>query len=447
MVKQPMGAQANYADSVRLAVLEMSRITEQVAILASYGIGMRKSKYAPTFRRVLCHAYLECLNYSLTNRARIVHVEPFWMGFRETKKSWKLKGPSVEYKRLWRDHQPDKRYGRMSAGENQPSMGSDVSIVLPLDIVICPLEGVGDTLDGLHGGSASILAGGLNGGFHDALTEANDQSLDARPTTKTKNVRQPRVSSLSYFFVIAAGHLEIAEICTQNLGKFVNQKGSQGVCVEKIDELKTVFEKIAAWPPKGGKYNGREQMKAIMQPTVATIDDEPRYGFTGLLERGFRRRLFKGSPTAAAVTALRGDMGVHVFAGVVRKATVLRIAVAARTLNKPLFAIELSVPTGAGQLVCLPDAPILRETDLVGEDTFLILTGVSAHPLLKGVRIYSKGLVKTQSLAFNARSRSVRSLMHWRDLREDHFVSLEGYGLTDAWSVIKEFRGRALAGA
>lgn len=442
-------------DSVRLAVLEMSRVTEQVAILASYAIGCRRAQsvFAPTVRQMLCQVYLECLDNSLTADARLVHIDPRWLGFVERPR-WNLGSIHRPYRLLWNDHPPERRYGRLPVvqvpNERTPSRRAHrdtrtTDIFLPLDIIMFPLEGVDSTLDGLHGGSASILAGGPRGAFDIGIEQ--DESREARPSTK-RGAPKLKLDSMPYFFVIATGEESVAKECASRLGKEVNGGGPPQP-IEKVPAVDGLFDCLSNWKPvvpPGVSAADQKKLEAGGQATVATIKDEAKFGFASLLDKGFRRRRFTGSSTAAAVTALYRRFGVHLFAAVVRRSTALLIATAARGLGRSCFVIELEIPEDKKcHLVCPTSARVFRETELVREDTFLVMTGVSAHPLLKGVRIHPDGTAHTQTLAVNGRSRSVRFLHHYRDLKRDLFRSLDGTGaLVEGWDIIGDFRQKLI---
>jgi hypothetical protein len=246
----------------------------------------------------------------------------------------------------------------------------------------------------------------------------------------------------------------------------------------------------------------RSVVEEVVVPVIATVNaDETCLGFQGLLHYGYPVRVFHGSGVGAALAVMIGKRDYNVFVGVVREPTAYMIATAAACRGAHMFAVPLEStpvgPTGASdvrggarngssdidaggggtaslpsarktakrgstdgaaaapgdgppgnrkliirhELKCPVGAPVLTVRDFVTDpNVFLVATGISHHPVLKGTRITPEGIAETHTLTLNARSRSSRVISHHRDLREDAFHPISpGEDMPSAVDVIKEF--------
>lgn len=432
-------------DSVRLAVLEMSRVTEMTAILSSYliGRGLREhgansetsqKEAAMNFRKprdFICYAFLKFLQGSLTHNAKLVHVDPFWLGW-STETSFKTQGRRLcdaNMEKLWGIVNSQGGLGRLHI-----DMTGTAGIFQPLDLVMSPLEGVGDTGKGLHGGPASLIAGGPEGAF--AKLEDGQYCSNE---TKAKDSRPSRF--IPHYFMLAFENADFGKEVIDHLKKNGVNKRDDGkpLPVHSVKEIRSVFSRYVHNQKLGTR------LRAISHPCVATIGvDDKKRGFKPLLGGGIRTRVFSGSATAAAVATLYGRLSMPLFAAVVRRTPFLMASVAARALDRKIIAIPLEMDSD-NCLVCPSNARFLTE-EIVDPNTFLVMTGVAAHPLLRGVRVDSNGCGKTQTIAFNARSRSIRTINHYRDLVHDQFQCVDyeskGNAMDQAWKVIEDFRAR-----
>lgn len=399
---------------MRMAVLELSRLTEQVAILSSFAMGGRKNSDGPklnegSVRNVICKTFLRCLNNSLIPGAKLFGIDLPWKGWSRPKGRVEIGSSGcAKAKTIWAEFPEPHYFGRV---RGRSSESPDYC----LDLVASPIDGVVDLLDGKHGGSVSVIAGGLR--------EATF-CLPCGPPN-------PQKKTFSTYFVLATGDKRIA----QQIPSQINI-GTRATKIQQVSELQEFFKWLSE--------DGKELMHGVatMHFSNRSGSVAKEFGYQDLLASAFRRRDFVGSPVAAAMTVLHGRHGFDLFSGAVRETNVLLISAAARALGGHCFAIRLEPDEQGKAFMCPPNAPVFHDTEFVkSKDVFLVATGVTAHPFLKGVRFYPGDAASTHTIVLNGRSQTMRIIDHRRQLRHDLFQSLEAKNeLLPALEVILQFR-------
>jgi fructose-1,6-bisphosphatase/sedoheptulose 1,7-bisphosphatase-like protein len=400
-------------ESVRWAVLELTRVTEQCAVLSSFisGTGIKRTLLEKTARLTACKAFLQCLDHSLCPPARLVCIDPPWQGYHVAgNEPWKVPvKPAAAAKRFWSRYGDDHQFGRLKLFLSDAPARS--AVFEELDLIISPIDGVKSLLLGHQGSSLSIVAGGPRGTFSDPMPWAQN-------------------SPLTRYFILAVRDEGLVRVCERVLGQVVNSTFSATAApIANVQELQKLFgEQLQRW-------KGADDV-----PRVAAINAESPFGVAELFGSRYPVRMFHGSPIGAALAVFLGTEGFDLLTGVVRETTAYLLAAAAFALGRTLFAVRLSADEQKEAILCPRRALVLREGAFVkGEDVFVVATAITGHPVLSGVQI-AGGVAITHSLVVNGKSKSVRFLKHERQLNDDVFCSLaQPLKLKPTSQVIREF--------
>jgi len=268
-----------------------------------------------------------------------------------------------------------------------------------LDLVICPCEGIRDLLDGYHGGSMSVLAGGDRGAFADPaeLAPPDDKGRDL------------------WYFVMTSG--------SSSKSRDARPLSS----AEEGGELTDVLRKSNVVAEVLGGLGGDRKRLLL---GVMAIDQPAR--LTAFLRKMVRLRLFHGSSVAAGLTSHVPKLSLDAFAGLINPTSALLMAAAARSTGGDFLAVPCrraaDTKKSNGKLAyVLPGTKILGARDLVpGKDVFLIGTGITENLLLQGVRFRDHDAVSTHTICLRSGSGSRRFIQQEHALGQRLFHLLRG---------------------
>jgi len=406
-----VGARDDPRHATRAALLELTRVTEQTAVLATMGLGRvrvrpmaatalesspatHRGKYEPGYRQAILGAFFAALDASLVAPRRIINVEAPWLGYTENRTSGQLKKGSLAQQ--WNDRDKEKR--------------TEAPLI---DLLVSPLDGVSEVLQGQHGGSVSLVVGGPVGTFR-----LLDPPATGGPSTRWLTFATRDASIADQFRHAVERDLRCAP-CTASEGR----------------HLSGLFEEL------------RRRGRADPSRVISTINTDAPFGIAPLLV-GLRFREFVGSESAAALASMMPS-GLPYFLGVTERLAPFTAAVAARifggvTLAVPLFPHKAEAGSPLRWVMNAERGSVLLGGDelVEGDGAFVVATGVTEHPVLRGVRFHADKRVETHTLVLNSRSGSSRTISHHRRIDRDHFYCLKTGGLASAEQVLADFEAR-----
>lgn len=401
---------------VRLNDLDLTRATEQTAILMSRLMGRGVTRHASAgqsaspktarsgWRDLRTRLVAARIIFGYLKNAYCAGQVVKCPFIEEPNTQRKSKGQAKlleEYRGVWGEFSGEERFGRQAQEENWE-----------LDFVLCPLDGARDLVKGYDNGSISVIGGGPPGSFrfplpfHDALRNGPE-----------------------HYFVIAL--TEGTTIDDPVLPSFLN--------VNRADEADVVpvmtFCGVDRWL---NKHLGHE----VSYLTVAAMEQDQPRDLRPWLAKRFRVRTFRGSTVAAATSVFCSRYGIDAFLGVVGQPQVTLIATAARTIGAKMWAFPVRWPRKADEekkaspkekdaeskkadkkpahvdAKVLPNTPVYDIDAFVAPqmDVFLVATGISEHLLLKGVRFRRADLAETQTLVLRSLTRSSRYISNHHHL-------------------------------
>jgi hypothetical protein len=445
-------------NSLRMACLDLSRITEEIAILshAIIGICSGKDTQPRRVRKHLCNAFFNCLDATVSAPYRVAIIDPLWSTCSERIDD---KKHVMTMRKAFGKSIKKFLNGRV-LGRGHKLLQKRPLNFQPIDLVVKPISGLPELTRGKFG-AMTIVAGAVKNSF---------KSID----------QDPRSDALHANDKLAIDGLQ----------------RDLTICAQDPDVLAD-FEKNLAGMLLEEPIGDSELLKKAVQnlcdsANLATMSDEPNLDLLKLM--GGKRHLeLSGAPDGAAIVAMsQKHFGINSFISITRRTTTYLIALAARALESNMIALPLKV-----QPVVVPDKQkkrggfafsyvlsnhkVMRPSDFVDtENVFLVATGITPHPLLKGVefeknpgvdKIKKKSdeqlllsfpnqtavqathddspkkqespvIVQTQSIILNGASKTVRYIRHTRDLRKDHFYSINAKdkrNLVTAFDVYKDF--------
>ena len=365
---------------LRINSLDLTRCTEQCAILASLFIGRGEtrtkglSSAAPkpgpsavrhqVARRWAIKSLMGYLHDSYCN-GRLVHIYP----------------NHERVRTLW---------GHATAHIGRYADRPDA--LMDLDLVAAPVDGTRDLLKGRDGGSISVIAGG-----------ARECFVSAQDMASAVGGKVPQ-----WFFVLATrSNLPEAE----NL--VVAQDASRPVSIaDVLGQSKLIERALVGETPKNR-----------LERVVGALGLERPTALRNALRGYARLRTLQGSSVAAAITAFLPSSGLDAYADIVNLAPVVLMAAAARATGGELYAIPL-VSTSADHVA--PNTTVWRSDFFVrGDDVFLAATGITENLILKGVRFPKRGRASTHTICLRSGTGSVRFVTQDHDLKRKRFRLLE----------------------
>lgn len=447
-------------------MLDLSRVTEETAIRASSLLGLsiginRGHRGSPkpfftqiqetTAKRLLTREMIKAIAASGCGPFRLANIDPTFWGGSDADQAVRIElDPEL------------KQFATILRGE--AAFGMDESSGTgPTELAIAPVDGIDAVLAGRHGGSASVLVGASAGCL-------------ALPTAPPRNGGHPKDCpnfqlGLDRFFVTVFPSEAVGQAYLEAIPKGVANGGTEHVRPEECKVLQGAFEAV-------GEAIGDD----VRLPTLVTVSPKKEFGFVSLGPSIGRVREFDGSPVAAVLALGNPRNNIDGFYGVVRASAALMIAVAAKCVGHHFCAIPVQhwqrpaarskTKSGSssqgkqsveargdrepdsgtspdsrarlGSFACLaPGAQVVSVKDFVTtNDTFLVATGITIHPVFHGVRVIDDGgrkRIRTESIILNAASRTERRLRHTRCTEWDTFMGSNGQGIP-ILEAIRSFR-------
>jgi hypothetical protein len=418
-------------DAFRHALLELTRVTEQTAIFASFLAGTariagRKGlKYKYRLRPKLLKAFLQAADHSLCEFIELVHVDPEWQA--RPKVTDKMPDYSKELTDVWSKFERGgsaatpvyhARLGRAMQPERlpDPDVGARKLYVIP-----APVDGLVPLIAGQAGGTVSALVGSLHRNF--------GEDVRARA-----GAGRPR------WFVLLARDSDIKAAVERlvNSGEPINNTGTP-LAVEDLVPLQKLFQKAARrGVPRAAadKSPAVEEGESRPDPAdrqeerdvprlIGALDPDEEFGFRKLVLRRFAVDVFPGSPIGATIT-LGQSPCMSALVTVVRDHAVYIMAALARAFDLGMLAVPVYSAADSGEhehpgpQVCRPGTLSYGARQLIPtDDVFSIVTAVTNMPFQDGVQVSSEGVIATSSLVVNLAAHSNRSITHRRPLEHD----------------------------
>lgn len=479
--------------SLRQAMLDLTRVTEEAAIRASslHGlhIGRNKSRSpgeegelpSPAFTKVLTKGVKEILAERMLHSIRLSSSESVPLDIFDLDRTFTNAGPEQPQGSttaagvsgigaVGTSAQPE---GGGSAGglaaqevENKPVGLGGVSGAA-VRLAISPVDGVPALLSGRHGGSCSLVVGASEGVLAWPTQQKHDESLEIPKQQTKKDREEGKVSTkllvpgLPRYFVVVLANSEKEAFESAIPDGIVEPESRRRF--ERCEALKAAFRNV---------QKSLLNRNSFRLPTLATTSPLNALGYVALGPSIGRVREFEGSPVAAVLGLGNSSNNIDGFYGVVRRSTAMLIAAAAKCSGLYFAAVaaeyyclpdaensstrkrktasssnwDKSPSDSGGQAFCPAGARLLTTDDFItSSDLCLIATGVTPHPVLDGVSISSDGTITTDTLVLNGASRTSRRLMHTRDYHHDTFMhgKSEGIPIKQAIEdVLKKFRNK-----
>ncbi len=404
--------------AVKLAALDLTRCTEQTAILASMlmgrGIGGHDTEdrgmYRPTVGRLVLRTLLGYLadSYFNISFAELQRTDAFYHKPDYTRQIWK---PFYE---LLESRKP-----------------SDLDI----EVLAIPIDGLGDMLRG-YTGAVSLLAGGPPGSFCDIYEK--DSAGNLLRDEVGKPIR--RVAD-EYLTVCVSPEISAALAASEEPidAAAVLAPNDDGTPADVVSVTSKLISELSRFSGKR-----REQF------TVATLENKEISPFRKALGLKWRLRTVTGSIAGGGVSACLGTLGVDAFAAVINPVEAACISAASMATGARLFHVpvvraeyyerekDVWVPLPSDNSVERKSQKV-KKVPLVGgtefgdanafvtssNDLFVVATGVSESVLLTGVRFPDDDTATTDSLCICSRSQSTRSLVLNHNLRRRKYAVLD----------------------
>jgi fructose-1,6-bisphosphatase/sedoheptulose 1,7-bisphosphatase-like protein len=448
---QTSAKRAGYADhlAVRLADLDLTRATDQTAILmslfASLGgnqpsgtetadsvRGQRRN--SPQGDRLSLALMLGYLAHAYC-RGSIIHLDARFKDKRSTRDRdlWSsLYGSRAKFLAATVPKGDSETGNHPIFGVAPIHCGGGQS-PWDLEFVISPLDGTRALLGGMRTGTISAIAGGPPGSF---IAETNE--------TLASN----------YFLIALAPFL--SETATR-LTKFAKEALDAERRLEDpagdLERASSLEEGLSRLIDKSLQEIQETSLRSGKRPTLATSTNKPDFADSVLRQRLVRLGRTSTSIGSALVAGLEPffpEFGVDAYVGIVRKTQALQIAAGAQASGGSVVAIPVEefpragnlkaggatarnddalVPRGKGagsrmRLAANSDALVQTQSTLVpnnGHDVFLIATGVTDTGLLRKVQVGEDGMARTHTLCMRSRAKSCRVIETSHDLRNRVF--------------------------
>jgi len=287
-----------------------------------------------------------------------------------------------------------------------------------LHLCISPTDGKTAAADGLEGGSISAIAASEENGLVD-----------------------PYEGRFDHLYVVCARR------------EIVENSGFAETLALAVKKRWTPGEGVFDWTSSLKIKNLYKQVvqKVGALPTVALLSADDH---TAWRDAGFRVRRLNGSSVAAGLLTALQSSETHVFAGCVRRSHAVMLSVAMRATGGALWAAPLVRPPTKARselrkkkylLAENPGAVKTAEDFAPGENSFLLVAGISDQPAVRGVRFKKDQRVSVQTIAFAKAGEMRRTTGREFNLVDHKFHCFDGKqnggaAWISAASAIKEFR-------
>jgi hypothetical protein len=296
-----------------------------------------------------------------------------------------------------------------------------------LQIAISPIDGIKALIDGLDGGSVSALAAGMGSEVQPAF--------EPHPNGTGEDALSPK-RDRRYFTVVLSNELWNS-LSTQQQALLTEMEVRAGATFGDWTETKECKTAVDAILAELGRTN---------IPTVGTVLPSSITGFSTSFRLEARIRAFSGSTVAAALCSLFPQHGVPLFTGSMSHTQAVLVSVAVNALGGKLLAYrdatvfsnnkksaEIVAVRKVGRAEESPSAFLfeggraMTERNFVSTDNcFLVLSGITEHCLLRGVRFRNFKDAELHTLAINGKSKTVRWLRHAVQPELDQLYDVEG---------------------
>lgn len=296
-----------------------------------------------------------------------------------------------------------------------------------LQLAISPIDGIKALTDGVDGGSVSALAAGMGTDTQSAF-EPHPNGIGEEALLPKRDRR--------YFVVLLSNELW-SSLATASQSQLLDANVAAGVTFKAWAQTEQCKLSLAAILEQLGRTN---------IPTVGTILPSSIKEFSKSFYLEARVRAFSGSTVAAALCSLFPQHGVPLFIGTMTHAQAVLVSIAVNALGGKLLAYrdktvftnnENAREKTALQRVPRPDesssefvfegGQAITERSFVKTDNcFLVISGITEHCLLRGVRFRNFKDAELHTLAINGKSKTVRWLRHAVQPELDQLYDADG---------------------
>ena len=422
---------------VRLADLDLTRATEQTAIVLSLDAATYPKKRRDGGVSTLAlEAALGFLAFAFC-KGRIVHVD------RRDKKRDAWKRFYWERPPLGGSGQREaKLFGISDQFINEERMRDG----LAMDFVLSPIDGARAMAQARDTGTVCVLAGGPQGSFivDPDFSKWKNYLVVASLPGKVFPAEPP-----SGVGAIGGNAQTFRETLLRSTLPLEQHQDS--LVVSRELRAAKLIEDSLDWLRSTTKGHH-------VAWTTSTMDQPYSAGaIADVLRMNSRVRVFTGSSVAAAISVFLPTFALDMFAAIVRGTQVVQIAAAAHATGGELIAIPVRVrwgdaltevknankkkgdaepprqvtvqkeldkreDEGQGPFFTIPNQKVYGKYDLVrSDDVFLTATGVTESLLLEGCRFPRDSIVRTHTLSMRSKTRSTRFITHHHDLTRKRF--------------------------
>ena len=298
-----------------------------------------------------------------------------------------------------------------------------------MDFITSPIDGSTALRYG-YGGAASIVAGGPDGVFRDPDTE--------RYLVVTSN---SRLNDVSEFMnnLLGSQVISIASLISRLVHKCRNgtDRAPREITLTSMGD-----EHGKRWAEVKAKKARKAKKAGVEKPRVSgrTVPDLPKW-----IRRNCRSQKLTGSAVMAAISSYVPHLEFDVFVDEVSAVQAALIATASHAMNGDFLAIPLDDnPSIEVDRQVFGVRTFLQTSE--SDDVFLVATGITDSPVLRGTRFLQGNQASTESLCVRRSTRSRRSIVAQHDaLNERHFRLLgregtELYG-SELFEIVKSHFG------
>ncbi|MGQ0552979.1 MAG: fructose-bisphosphatase class II [Planctomycetota bacterium] len=288
-----------------------------------------------------------------------------------------------------------------------------------LNFVISPVDGARALLEGIEGGSVSVLVGGPPRSFIDEADVSTRYLVLALSPELTRN--GPLIERLKKEGARASS-VHVANLVIPLVTALGERRDGRilsiAVCTNKDDyAARQIYpllhgDNVGDHPGDGAKSTAKQSRAARK------------------LHTRLRCRAFRGSSVSACLQVFLSKTGLDAFVGVVRSHHAIQIATAARALDAEVIAVPIA-SDGTAKTTHDPEPieaytdstkPVLGATDFVPmgdtkQEPFMVVTGISDSLLLRGVTRTPDGRFDTHTLCLRARTKISRFIQGRHDLK------------------------------